>query len=431
MLTSLLAAGPRFLQLCRSQYWSEEHLAAYRRSRLKEIFAAAAAIPFYAKHFGGHPGPDDLRYLPVVERADLVRLNQSVRELYAARTEFIGAESSGTTGHNIEVLFDDAHQRGRFAARGRYLVANGWRPWHRSAWLIGLTAGPNPDFRLTQSRFLVGARFLSHIEEFSAQAEWLLKFDPHFIYTLPSNLEAVCSILEDREQRLTSLRKVFTGGEVLEDSIRERTRRVLGVEIADNYGSTELFPAWQCSFGAYHVNAEHALVEIVDERGQPVASGHMGRVLVTTLENRLMPLVRYDMGDYALSLDGRCRCGRTLPLIGRIVGRGINLFRDANGKLISPWKVLDAVKELPGLRQLQVVQRKVDDYIVRIVSEVPVAPEVEALARTHFIRVVGPASITFERVSDIARTKSGKFMSTLCELDAATRPRQDSADERR
>jgi hypothetical protein len=68
-----------------------------------------------------------------------------------------------------------------------------------------------------------------------------------------------------------------------------------------------------------------------------------------------------------------------------------------------------------------VVQRKVDDYLVRIVSEAPVAPEVEALALKHFISVVGRASITFERVSDIARTKSGKFMSTLCELDEAAR----------
>lgn len=419
MLSSLLTAVPRFFQLSRSQYWSAERLAAYRQSQLKRTLVAAAAIPFYARRFEGTPDPGDLPSLPIVERAHLAELNRSVRELYPAGTQFIGTESSGTTGHNIEVLFDDAHQRGRFAARARYLVANGWRPWHRSAWLIGLSAGRNPDFQLTQSRFLRGARFLSHIEEFSAQADWLRSFDPHFIYTLPSNLEAILSILELRGQRLHSLRKVLTGGEVMEDSLRTTTRRVLGVDIADNYGSTELFLAFQCPAGSYHINAEHALIEIVDDRGRAVAPGQMGRVLATTLENRLMPLVRYDIGDYAVALEGGCPCGRTLPLLDHVVGRGINLFRHRSGKLISPWKVLDAVKELPGVRQVQVVQRKIDDYLVRIVSEVPLASDLEALARKDFHEVVGEASITFENVANIARTKSGKFMATLCELDAA------------
>jgi len=145
----------------------------------------------------------------------------------------------------------------------------------------------------------------------------------------------------------------------------------------------------------------------------------MGRVLATTLENRLMPLVRYDIGDYAVALEGGCPCGRTLPLLDHVVGRGINLFRHRSGKLISPWKVLDAVKELPGVRQVQVVQRKIDDYLVRIVSEVPLAPDLEARARKDFHDVVGEASITFESVANIARTKRGKFMATLCELDAA------------
>src|SRR5262249_35713064 len=151
-----------YLQLSRSQYWSEDRLATYRDSQLKRTLRAAAAIPFYARRFDGMSHPQDLPKLPILRRADLAALNQSVRELHPRETEFIIVESSGTTGHNIEVLFDTAHQRGRFAARARYLAANGWRPWHRSAWLIGLTRGPNPDYQLTRSRFIPGAKFVSH-----------------------------------------------------------------------------------------------------------------------------------------------------------------------------------------------------------------------------------------------------------------------------
>ncbi len=54
-------------------------------------------------------------------------------------------------------------------------------------------------------------------------------------------------------------------------------------------------------------------MEIVDEQGAPTPAGEMGRVLVTTLQNNLMPLVRYEIGDYAVAGVEQCRCGRTPP----------------------------------------------------------------------------------------------------------------------
>ena len=75
--------------------------------------------------------------------------------------------------------------------------------------------------------------------------------------------------------------------------------RTFGVAVADNYGSTEAFLAWACPAGSYHINAEHVIVEVVDDAGNPARPGAPGRVLVTTLQNRIMPLVRYEIGDYA------------------------------------------------------------------------------------------------------------------------------------
>ena len=167
---------------------------------------------------------------------------------------------------------------------------------------------------------------------------------PEFLYTMPSNLDGLLRVFEQRAIRLDSLRCIFSGGEVLEDSIRERTRHLLGVEIRDNYGSTEGFIAWQCPAGSYHINAEHVTVEIVDESGIPVAPGQMGRILITTLENRLMPLIRYEIGDYAIASNDLCTCGRTLPVLGKVIGRGINLFRLPGGRLKSPWPLVGPIK---------------------------------------------------------------------------------------
>jgi hypothetical protein len=97
------------------------------------------------------------------------------------------------------------------------------------------------------------------------------------------------------------------------------------------------------------------IIQIVDHGGREVQPGKIGRVIATTLENELMPLVRYDMGDYAVAIEDKCSCGRTLPLIGNIIGRSLNLFRKINGDLISPWQLGEAFENLPEVRQLQTV----------------------------------------------------------------------------
>lgn len=418
-VASLLGAAPRYVALARSQYWAPERLRALAEARLAETLTAALRVPFYAAAFDGVPTARDLPRLPVLRRSDVAALERSVRSLHAPHAEFQSDRSSGSSGMPVRFLFDRSHQQGRFAARARYLRANGWSPVARSAWIINLPQD-GPDAGLVRSPTFPGARFLSHVTEFPEQLRWLHEVDPIHLYTLPSNLEALLGLLEERGERLPRLRGVFTGGEVLEDRVRARAERLLGVRVADNYGSTEAFLAWQCPHGGYHVNAEHVLLEIVDERERPVAPGEMGRVLVTTLENRLMPLVRYEIGDYATTEDGPCACGRTLSRMGRVVGRGINLFRTPNGRLRSPWKLVGPLKKRPALRQFQVVQRDVERYVVRYVAESPLPADEEAAIQREFCEILGhEALVHFERMPEIPRAPSGKFMTALSELPRA------------
>ena len=417
-LFRLIGAVPRYLQLNRSQYWTPDRLDAYRRGRLRRTFRAAMRIPFYAQRFGAIPSPMDLARLPILQRAEIADLSRSVRTLYPADTKFSNAQSSGTIGHSVEVLFDWSHQVGRNAARARDLVENGWLPTHRTAWALGLRPDPpSPDSELSSSRYLMGSQFMSHTEDFAKQIAWMRKMNPHFIYTLPSNLEALLWFFAKEAPRLPALRKVFTGGEVLDDTLRQRTRQVLGVEIADNYGTTELFPAWQCPAGSYHLNAEHLVLELLDDEGQPVKAGELGRVVVTTLENYLAPLIRYEIGDYATAVVGNCSCGRSLPLIGKVVGRSINLFRLKTGEIYLPWRIYDFLDDLTEARQLQLIQRTLDHFIVRFVRDAPLSPEIEAAVKKRIADGIGGGvTVTLERVSEIARTKRGKFMAALCEI---------------
>jgi len=203
----------------------------------------------------------------------------------------------------------------------------------------------------------------------------------------------------------------------VDDALRERTRQILGVEVADNYGTTETFIAWQCPSGSYHVNAEHVFVELVDDAGRQVTPGETGRVVITTLENYLMPLIRYDIGDYAVAADGTCRCGRTLPRLGRVVGRKFNLFHSADGRLFSPALLIEPIRRSREIVEFQLVERTTDFYAVRYVADQELSGETESRISGEFHRLIG-ASVTvgFERVAEIARSKGGKFMAAISEI---------------
>jgi phenylacetate-CoA ligase len=414
---SLVACAPRLARLQRSQYWGPERLAAHQQRRLGSVLAAAAHIPFYADHFGSGDINRKLSELPILRRSRVPELTRSVQSLFPPGTKFLSDRSSGSTGMPVDFLFDASHQRARFAARARYLLSNGWTPLHRSAWIIYLP-GQTPDGRLVRNRLFVNAHFLSVFTDFDEQLKWLDRLQPTFLYTLPSNLGSLLDRIDGTRRALPSLRRVFCGGEVVDEALRERVRSALGVEISDNYGSTEAFLAWQCRHGGYHLNAEHVVVELVGDNDEEVNAGSLGRVVVTTLDNRLCPLIRYEIGDYAEIAQRSCPCGRTLPLLERVAGRSINMFRLKDRRLVSPWKLVVRLKFDDALTQFQIVQQEVDRFVLRYVAEAALEEQVEDRIRTTFQEILGvDSTVSYQHVDGIPRSSTGKFMTAVSELD--------------
>ena len=264
IFSSLLGAANQYRHLLRSQYWSDEERASYQRAQLDEILRTAATIPFYAARLGCSLRAGDLKALPILRRTEIEELTRSVRSIHPPNFKYSVDSSSGSTGMPAEFIFDASHQRGRLAARARYLRANGWNPLRSNAWFIHAILGDldTDDGRMMESHFLLRTKFFVAATDPTEQIDQLCGFDPVFLYVFPSYLEMLIGRLRHTGRRLSSLRKVFTGAEVLEEPLREMTREVLGVEIAENYGSTEAFLAWECPENGFHINSEHVLLEI-------------------------------------------------------------------------------------------------------------------------------------------------------------------------
>ena len=226
--TRLIEAGPRYAALLRSQYWRPEKVASYREQQLRKTMQAALKIPFYREHLGAAPRPEDLRRLPLLKRADVEPLRQSVLSMHPAGTPFVSERSSGTSGPAVKFFFDSPHQAGRNAARIRYLRMHGWSPLQRSAWFAGasLLKHHNPDYQaigeLIRAFSRFGVKFFSSATPFAEQVDILDKMKAVSVYGFPSGIEGIVRVLEQTGRRLPSLRRALCGGEAVE--IRSRAR---------------------------------------------------------------------------------------------------------------------------------------------------------------------------------------------------------------
>jgi phenylacetate-CoA ligase len=109
-----------------------------------------------------------------------------------------------------------------------------------------------------------------------------------------------------------------------------------------------------------HVNADSLYTEVQSD----------GKLLVTDLVNRGMPLVRYQVGDVVVPSSRACKCGRGLPLIERVEGRDADYVVTPAGNLISGISLTENFANLiPGTAQVQIVQESITQLRIRLVVE--------------------------------------------------------------
>jgi len=247
------------------------------------------------------------------------------------------------------------------------------------------------------------------------QVRWLTKVDPHYLLIYPTLLRELCQHAEETGWKMPSLRHVRTLSETVTPELRERTMAAFGVRIADMYSCKEVgYLALQApDSDAYLIQSEGALVEILRDDGTPAEIGEIGRVVATNLHNMAMPLLRYDVGDYAER--GEPLPGYGLPVLRRVHGRNRDMLRYPDGRRRWPTYMLPMGKELGPIRHYQVVQDDLNHLTVRLVIE-PGGALDESRLRSGIVERLGhPFELDIEIVKKIPRV-SGKYFDFLSEL---------------
>lgn len=264
-----------------------------------------------------------------------------------------------------------------------------------------------PDYQIDQLTF--DKIWQVHPEEVSYNYEEV--FDtvkPDIIYGNPHLLLAMARDCEQAGVKMNPPKIIISSFEMLDKASREYLERIFCCNVYDVYGFSEIGDvAWQCPIGGeYHINDDYVVVEVVNDKGQCVYE-EAGDIVVTSLYNYPMPIIRYRTGDKGILSRELCSCGRKTSILRQVLGRNVDFVTLPSGRKISPYELMDLMNK-KNIKQFQIVQNSATQLIVKYVSSLSKV-HYELLRENLKDIVNDEISVTLEEVEKIESEPSGKF----------------------
>jgi phenylacetate-coenzyme A ligase PaaK-like adenylate-forming protein len=210
-------------------------------------------------------------------------------------------------------------------------------------------------------------------------------------------------------------RVTLSTSEVLTDEIARRVERAWGAEPLNVYAATEAPGIAMASLDrvGMHVCEESVVLEVVDASGKPVPPGVPGsKVLLTSLVNRVQPLIRYELTDAVVVAAGSDPSGRPFARLARVDGRSDDILvfpaRGGGEVEVHPHRLRAPFSTLLEVRRYQIVHEREGVLRVRIVPSPSAAAGLSERVRSATARELEEAgvaapSVVVEMVTEIER----------------------------
>ena len=370
-------------ELLERNTWPRERLVVYQQQQLQHALRhAVAASPFYKEMIGELVNQGALLdAFPVLTKRELManfdrivtdkRLTRALIEQHLESQqagsflfgEYLVAATGGTSGERGVFVYDRQAWLSVTANIVRLQRILGVLPNTRS---IGIGA-PSPIH--LSNRFYaelragrLGAPVLDVTMPIEHVVEALNSYQPEALTTYPSFMRVL--VHEQQSGRLRISPRFFrSGAETLTEQVKGLVHAVWNVPVFNGYASTEVGVMGQeCEHqSGVHLAEDLSIYEVVDEQNRPLPVGVPGaKILVTTLANPTLPLVRYELTDVVTLAAGTCRCGLPFTRLASIEGRREEVLRfprKGGGVLeVHAIRLHSPLIGMEGLRQFQLAQ---------------------------------------------------------------------------
>ena len=208
---------------------------------------------------------------------------------------------------------------------------------------------------------------LSHLKMIYEQAR---KGGYRWLHCTPYLLERHAAVF--RRERwwpvLPDLKFIEFMGHFLRQETAANLSALFGTNIVDSYGMLETWTiALTCIHGVFHVNEHNVHVEIIDACDRPAQPGEVGRIVVTSLQERLMPFVRYVTGDFGMFIEKQCACRLGRQALALSEGRSCTVIKGVPGRVFGDIFFRDVLRKIScfDLLCIRIRQTSLNNFVVQ------------------------------------------------------------------
>lgn len=329
---------------------------AFKHSRAyKEIFGAAGIKPADINSL------DDVQKLPILKMSDVVERQK--RDFPFGGFETIDLDRLSRIYINPGLIWQPGERDYQDPSWAEALCGVGFRQGDRIINTFNYHMWPLA-FMLDEAVRMIGATViptgvgntLMQVKIMQALKVNGFMGTPSFVMTLAQRAEATG--LDVRKD--ISLETALVGAEMLSESMRSRLEDKLEMRVRQVYGTVFLgCIGYECQHKTGLHVPDNLLVEVVDPNtGKQVEPGATGEIVATNF-NTDYPMIRMATGDLSMLFQESCPCGRTGPMLRRILGR-IDQAAKVRGTFVHPWQVDEVISRYPEVFKYQVVITRED-----------------------------------------------------------------------
>lgn len=349
----------------RLQWQPLEVIEQYQLKRLRsQLSHAYDTVPYYRRIFnelGIQPkdirNRSDFAGLPLLTK-DIIRTHKE--ELTSASfttEELITLSSGGSTGEPLKFYTHHDFYEQHNATFMLGLKNAGWKENER---LISIWGNPHDGqqqkgiISFLKKNLSTTLTLNAYKYDSSTIGEWIeqiMEKNSTFIYGYVSVLQNIAEQILANNILVSNVKGVMTSAEKLYSWQRSLIEKAFNCKAFDQYGSREVPGiASECLAGNMHQFLHSAYVEYLPIPDHPE---NLCKLIVTSLINRAMPFIRYEIGDFAMAGSGLCSCGRGFPLMQMKVGRIADRFITSGGKKIYGTFFVRQMYDIEGIRSFQ------------------------------------------------------------------------------
>ena len=423
-----------FLRL--SQFWDHKKVREYQEKMLVEFVNKSLYFNrYYKTNYDTIPigGIHDLSILPILQKSTVRTYRKDIINTDNIPCKW--SHTSGTTGSALIFPISlNAFQK-EYAFRALHYEWSGVGLHTRDP--IAICAGHpvahpsknTPPFWVHDwaNNWIFFSSYHMTESNLRYYVKELENFDPVMIHGYPSSMYLLSKAFKKFGSRLSRLRSVYTSSETLMDFQRTAIEESFQVKVFNWYGTSEMTTnIVECEMGELHLKPEHSFTEILNNRNELCMPGETGRIVATNFSNDAFPLIRYDIGDeVVIAKNQTSKCGRCGTLIEKVSGRKEDYIITPDGRIIG--RLDHLFKDSLNVIEAQIEQNQPESVILRIVKNELYNKKDEAnIMEEAVLRMGASIKIEFDYVTEIPRTKNGKFRFILSTMNKGNIEKNES-----